>query len=97
MPKGATQPVFARQNAIDESCPETNPIDLEGAIIQELNADVIWTNNKPPKLIRRPVRASGRVSVARSVAGTFDVGAENDSEAAAAPQPKRCRASAKPT
>ena len=95
---GGTSPAFTRQNAIDESAQEDHPIDISGASINgtesPLHVDLIWSNNKPPQLIRRPARAGGSVATRRGVADAVDPA---DVDAAALPQPKRRRLPRKPT
>ena len=93
-----TNGAFARQNAIDESAQEAHPIDISGAIINgtesPLHVDLIWSNNKPPQLIRRPARAGVSVATRRGVADAVDPASV---DAAALPQPKRRRMPRKPT
>ena len=95
---GGTSPAFTRQNAIDESAQEGRPIDISGASINgtetPLHVDLIWSNNKPPQLIRRPARAGVSVATRRGVADAVDPA---DVDAAALPQPKRRRYTRKPT
>ena len=93
---GGSTPAFARQNAVDESAQEDSPIDVTGASINgtesPVHVDLIWSNNKPPQLIRRPARAGGSVATRRGVAEAVDVDG-----AAAVVQPKRRRFPRKPT
>ena len=52
-PAKPARPAYKRQLAIDETAPKSAPIDLN-------DPNLMWTNNKPPQLIRRPARATSR-------------------------------------
>lgn len=101
---GASDHLFSRQNAVDESAEEGVPIDIDGANIvgtgRALNVDLIWSNNKPPQLIRRPARASGCIATSRirtaAAADLIDENNADDNNGSTAPK-KRRRLARKPT